>query len=83
MSVNFYLVCHQCRQKIHVAQDGFSGWSFYSGEPGCMRKLSDWFSDHAIDSEKSVHRFVLHSEHVVSSEDYEELPWSTVERKSP
>ena len=75
MSLNYYLVCHECRQRIHVAQDGVSGWSFYSGEPTCMRRLGAWLADHAM--ERPAHRFVLHDENALSSGDYAELEWRT------
>jgi hypothetical protein len=74
MSVDYYLVCHECRKRIHVAQHGLGGWSFYSGERDCMRQLSAWFCEHTLDHDAS-HRFVLHSEDEISSEDYEEIEW--------
>lgn len=46
MSTDYYLVCGQCDCSIHVAQDGYSGWTFYSGEPDCMRELSDFLQNH-------------------------------------
>lgn len=60
MSVEYYLVCHQCRQRIHVAQDGLSGWTFYRGEPDCMQKLGAWMEEHSLD--KQDHTFALHAE---------------------
>jgi hypothetical protein len=73
MSVDFYLVCESCRKRIHIAQDGLGGWSFYSGEPDCMAKLSQWLGDHAMAA--GEHHFALHSEHATASEDYAEIEW--------
>lgn len=39
MSVDYYIACHECRKIIHVAQDGMSGFHFYSREPGCLAAL--------------------------------------------
>lgn len=74
MSVDYYLVCHACQQKIHVAQDGLSGWTFYSGERDCMAKLSAWLEDHTLD--KATHRLVLHNEDAVSSAEYPRIHWT-------
>jgi hypothetical protein len=39
-----------------------------------MQKLSAWFCEHTLDHDAG-HRFVLHSEDVISSQDYEEIEW--------
>jgi hypothetical protein len=46
MSTLYYMTCHQCKKSIWVAQDGLSGFSFYSGEPACMRAYKDFLLDH-------------------------------------
>jgi hypothetical protein len=46
MSTDYYLACHTHQEKIHVAQDGFSGWGFYSGEPHCMTALKGFLDRH-------------------------------------
>lgn len=46
MSTSFFLVCHETKKAIHIASDGFSGWSFYSGEPECMNALRDFMEEH-------------------------------------
>ena len=74
MSYDFYLVCHECRQRIHLAQDGLSGWTFYSGETDCMAKFSEFLDKHALDLRG--HQFVLHGEDVQSSQDYETIEWA-------
>ena len=48
MSVCYYLVCHDCKKSLWVAQDGLSGFSFYSGEPQTMKALRDFLADHAL-----------------------------------
>ncbi len=74
MSVEYYLVCHECQTRIHVAQMGVGGWAFYSGERDCMKKLSVWFCEHLRDH--PGHRFVMHDENTISSEDYYEIKWT-------
>lgn len=48
MSVEFYLVCHGCKKKIHIAQDGFSGFRFYSKHEACMKVLQDFLAEHVF-----------------------------------
>ncbi len=44
MSTDYYLVSES--EAIHVAQDGLSGFSFYSKEKDCMKKLTDFLERH-------------------------------------
>ncbi len=74
VSVEYYLVCHECRKRIHVAQVGLSGWTFYSGERDCMAKLCGWLSEHAFDL--AQHSFVMGNEDETMSEDYPEIEWT-------
>jgi hypothetical protein len=77
MSTDYYLACKTCRECIHIAQDGLSGFTFYSGEPDCMRKLGEFLGGHNIGSE---HQITLISEHYLDddAEDrpYEEMRWT-------
>lgn len=40
MSADIVLCCLDCRVKAWVAQDGLSGPTIYSGEPGAMAALA-------------------------------------------
>ena len=46
MSTDYYLACHGHQEKIWVAQDGMSGWTFYRGEPECMKALGAFLERH-------------------------------------
>jgi hypothetical protein len=59
MSCDYYLTCHACKKGLHVAQDGLSGFTFYSGEPETMRKLRDFLAEHNGQS----HALELATEH--------------------
>lgn len=72
MSLNYYLVCHECKQRIQIAQTSVGRWSFFRGKSP-MDKLDAWLEEHATG--KPEHRFVLHSEHIQSSKDYQEIEW--------
>ena len=69
MSVDYYMVCHECKQAIHVAQDGMSGWAFYRGHPDCMKKLGDFLEAHKFHPDK----IALAPEQYF--EDYKEVDW--------
>lgn len=36
MSREYYLVCHECKKKVHVGCVGFSGLQFWSGDKEVM-----------------------------------------------
>lgn len=69
MSVCYYLACHHCRKFIWIAQDGLSGFGFYSGEPHTMRGLRDFFADHVF---KPGHQLEFMSEHLLEGDEYME-----------
>ncbi len=69
MSTDHYFACTTCGTCIHVAQDGLSGFTFYSGEPGCMAELGRWLEKHSL----SPCAIAWMSEHEV--EDFEEVDW--------
>lgn len=71
MSVDLYLCCAGCQKRIHVAQDGLSGFRFYSGERDCMDKLGAWLGEHVL--LEGNHAFVVAGEQ--SFEDYPEIEW--------
>jgi hypothetical protein len=52
MSVDYYFACHKCRKIIHVAQDGFSGFHFYSKEPGCLEALGKMLEECSFHPDK-------------------------------
>jgi len=71
MSVDYYFACKKCNECTHVAQDGLSGFTFYSGEPDCMEKLGHFLRDHSLCGE--VH-MVTEFE---GTDDMEKREWST------
>ncbi len=71
MSVEFFLVCHDCKTKIHIGQDGLSGFTYYSGEAGCQASLKEFFADHAIGG--TEHKLGLAMEGGEADETYESL----------
>lgn len=77
MSTDYYIACTNCRECIHVAQDGLSGFTFYSGEPQCMRALGEFLAGHNLRPE---HEITLLSEHRLDDDDedrpYEEMEWT-------
>lgn len=70
MSVDHYMACMHCRECIHIAQDGLSGFTFYSGEPDCMQQLGEFLSEHSLCGD--VHML---TESAV--EDFTERKWAT------
>lgn len=48
MSVDYYFACGKCKQCVQIAQDGLSGFTFYSGEPNCMQELGKFLREHAL-----------------------------------
>lgn len=75
MSVDYYMACEKCRECIHVAHDGLSGWRFYSGEPDCMKQLGKFLGDHSLCVDQSNHLALLY-EHAV--EDFAHREWRAV-----
>ena len=71
MSVDYYFVCHECKKSIHVAQDGFSGFIFYSGESGCMKAFKNFLEEHSFHP-KSI-CFAAEQDDCV--EEYDEITW--------
>lgn len=68
MSCDYYMACHDCCTLLHVAQDGLSGWTFYTGEPECMKALGVFFDEHRS------HRIGMVPEQ--THEDYDEIDWT-------
>jgi hypothetical protein len=77
MSVDYYMVCHECRQSLHVAQDGLSGWTFYRGEPDCMKALGAFLESHKF------HPAQVSMAPEQYYEDYEEVDWQASPAPSP
>jgi hypothetical protein len=48
MSTDIYMACDKCKSAIWVGQTGMSGFTFYSGEPKCMKALGDWMRNHYL-----------------------------------
>lgn len=76
MSTCYYLTCHDCKQYLNVAQDGLSGFTFYSGEPRCMQAMRDFLAGHAL---MDRHHLELLSEHQLEGDEfmiYIEIEWA-------
>jgi hypothetical protein len=69
VSVCYYVACKKCLKCYHIAQDGLSGFTFYSGEPKCVSGLGPFLGEHILCGEP----LVILSEHAV--EDYDEVEW--------
>lgn len=74
MSVDYYLACRKCKESIHVAQDGMSGFTFYRGEPDCMLKLAMFLEDHTVGD----HDVRYISEHEEYDLDYKRREWKGI-----
>jgi hypothetical protein len=75
MSVDYYFACGKHMECIHVAQDGFSGFTFYRGEPDCMVKLGEFLEAHTL-----CDSILYLPEHHV--EDMKRCDWKATERRS-
>jgi hypothetical protein len=72
MSVDMYMACDECKSCIWVAQTGMSGFTFYSGEPRCMKALGHWLRAHYL-CDPAPH---LATEHVVDRDGgWEHVEW--------
>ena len=71
MSVDYYMACGKCKESIHVAQDGMSGFGFYSNEPECMKALQHFLSVHTICGGK----IEWLNEHRETDGDYTQVEW--------
>lgn len=71
MSTDYYMACGKCRESIHVAQDGMGGFTFYSGEPECMKALQHFLSVHTACGGK----IEWIKEHVALDGDYKPVEW--------
>lgn len=71
MSVEYYLACHKCQQVLHVAQTGMSGFTFYRGEPDCMKQLGVFIEDH------EGHPIQIVLEQGNEDETYAHIDWKT------
>lgn len=78
MSVDYYFACEKCRQCIHVAQDGFGGWTFYRGEPDCMKHLGEFLGEHSLCGDRANHVLLLPEQYV---EDFDEREWRTARQE--
>jgi hypothetical protein len=65
MSTDYYMTCGKCMDALHVAQDGLGGFTFYRGDPDCMKALGSFLERHAL-----CNSIMFLTEHVVDSADY-------------
>jgi len=75
MSINYYLVCHDCRKRIHIAQDGLAGWSFYRNSTDCMSKLGAWLDEHAVNSWDHAFHLLNENDQSLQDYDYADIRW--------
>ena len=71
MSTDYYLACHECRKILHIAQDGMSGFTFYSGEPRCLKAIQGMLEECSFHPDKVA--FVR--EQGPEWDDYDEIEW--------
>jgi hypothetical protein len=69
MSTDYYMVCTNCKEAIHIAQDGMSGFTFYSGEKNCMKEYKVFIKNHI------GHSLTVLSENKIDHDDYKEIEW--------
>ena len=74
MSTDYYMACTGCAECILVAQDGMSGFTFYSGEPECMKALNHFLSVHTVCN--SGGKIAWLNEHRVYDRDYKQVDWT-------
>lgn len=48
VSTDIYMTCEVCKEAIWIAQEGLGGFTFYSGEPNCMKALSKFIMLHYL-----------------------------------
>lgn len=68
MSTDYSLACLKCKKHYWVAQDGLSGFTFYSGEKQCMAGINKFLGEHVLHG-----KVVLLPEYDV--EDFEQVDW--------
>lgn len=73
MSTHYYLACDNCRKALWIAQDGLSGFTFFSAEPECLSAMARFLAAHTVCG--GDHLEVV-SEGVVDVQDYDEIPWT-------
>lgn len=73
MSTCYYMACEKCREYYWVAQDGMSGFHFYSREPRCMEGISAFLGKHVLCGKPPV----LMSEHYLIEQEpeWKEIEW--------
>ena len=78
MSVDYYMACEACKECYWVGQDGLSGFTFYSGEPRCMKGLPDFLEEHVLCGGEGPR--LMPEQHV---EDFKQIDWPSNEPQSP
>lgn len=68
MSVDFYIACKECKEALHIAQDGLSGFTFYSGQPDTMKLLAAFLDKHGTFCEAGSVQFL--TEHAVEEDGW-------------
>jgi len=68
VSMDYDLICVDCKVKIWIAQSGLSGQSFYSDEKGCMEELKAFLFNHI------GHNLMFLSE-FEDTDNYNEIKW--------
>lgn len=48
MSTDFHIACEKCRECYWVGQLGMRMFSFYSGEPQCMKGIGPFIEKHVL-----------------------------------
>jgi hypothetical protein len=48
MSTSYFMACEQCKERYLIGQDGWKFFTFYSGEPDCMKGIGDFIGRHVL-----------------------------------
>lgn len=69
MSVDIHLVCHTCKEHVHVAHHGLSGFSFYAPN----LKLKKFTELHTLERSHHAATMEFVTEHQLETYDYLEF----------
>ena len=70
MSTSYYLACEKCNECYWIGQDGVKFFTFYSGEPQCMKGISSFIGKHVLCGGKGPR---IMSEH--ATDGFIEIGW--------
>ena len=75
MSVEYYFVCHECKEKLHIGCDGMSGFQFWYGDESIMKSMKSMLARCVFHYEKLG--FTM--EQTIAEEEYSEYKLNSEE----